>query len=325
MKKYASYILLLLMSTICFQGCDDVIEDDITNDLVTAVAPLDMAEIEGNTVQFRWNGIEGADEYRIQINNQETNAIILDSLVIKSVFDYAMNPGSYQWRVRGENFAYVTAYTFDSRFTVAASTDLSNQTVTLTSPANGIFTNNSALTFTWDPISTATFYKIKISKIDGSTETLVFDNDGNNIIGTSITIGNSVISEDGEYKWEIQAGNDSSTSEFFPRTFSLDTQAPPTPTLTEPTTGQTASVDEEISFKWTFADTGVIQSGITSTIQIATDQTFNDVIETNSNPLAIDEYTFTFTTAGTYFWRVRGIDDAGNTGDFSDASQIIIN
>ncbi|WP_298538936.1 hypothetical protein [uncultured Aquimarina sp.] len=323
MKKYVSYIAIVCVSF--FTGCDDIIEDDITNDIVTTNAPEDMAQIQGNSVQFRWNGIDGADEYRIQINNKVSNSIILDSLVNTTLFDYTMNPGSYQWRVRGENFAYQTAYSFNSDFEVISSIDLSDQVVTLERPLNEEFLNNTDITFSWQSISTATSYKIKISKINETSETLIFDNDDNNISGTSITIGNSVIPEDARYKWEIQALNDSSMTMFFSNFFSIDTQNPPEPVLTEPTTGQTGSVNQEISFKWSYTDTGAITSGITSTIQIATDDSFNDVIETNSNPLTADEYTFTFTVADTYFWRVKGEDDAGNSGEFSAANQIIIN
>ncbi len=319
MRRYVS--CLIMGCLVAFISCDDVIEDDITDDTITIVAPLDEAEIKGNTVQFRWNGIEGADEYRLQINNQETNAIILDSVVNTSIFDYTMDPGSYQWRVRGENFAYTTAYTFDTRFSVIESSNLEGQTVKLNEPSNNLYTNKTDITFTWDAISTATFYKIRISKIEGSTETIIYTNNDTEINDTSITIGSSVITEDAEYKWEIQAGNETTTTGYFPRTFFIDTQKPPQPTLTEPATGDTAAVDEEVTFKWSFTDTGIIQSGITSSIQIATDQEFNDVVNSKEG---VSEYTVTFADAGTYFWRVKGQDDAGNNGDYSDPFQIVI-
>lgn len=321
MRKYVSCVIALSIGLLI--SCDDIIEDDITNDLVTTVAPQDMAQIEGNSVQFRWDPIDGADEYRIQINNQASNSIILDSLVNTSVFDYTMNPGSYEWRVRGENFAYQTAYSFSAAFSVVASADLTDQTVTLSSPNNGVFLNDTGITFSWEAISTATFYKIRIFRIDGATETEIFNNNNENIIGTSITIGNSVITEDALYRWEISAGNGSSATTYFPRTFSVDTQDPPKPTLTEPISGGTISTGEEVSFKWIFTDTGTIQSGVTYTLQIATDQDFNDVIQSASED--VEEYSFTFNTADTYFWRVRGVDDAGNVGDYSDSSQIIVN
>jgi len=319
MRRYVSWTVIGCLAA--FIGCDDVIEDDITDDVITTVAPLDNAEINGNTVQFRWNGIEGANEYRLQVNNQATNAIILDSVVDTSIFDYTMDPGNYQWRVRGENFAYTTPYSFDSRFSVVASTNLEGQTVTLDNPTNNEYLNDSEITFTWEAISTATFYKIKISKVEENTETEIYDNNDNKINGISITIGNSVITEDGEYKWEIQAGNDTSETDYFSGTFFIDTQEPPKPTLTAPTTGETADAGEEITFTWTFEDTGVVQSGITGTIQISENENFNEVLNTVSN---VSEYKFTFDNPGTYFWRVRGKDDAGTTGDYSDPFQIII-
>lgn len=322
MKKYVKYIIIVCIAF--FIGCDDIIEDDITDDSIALQAPLDRTEIIGNSVQFRWNGIEGADEYRIQINNKRTNTIILDILVGTTLFDYTTNPGSYTWRVRGENFAYQTAYSFNSEFTMVASTNLEDQKVALDAPINNEYTNDPEITFSWNPISTATFYKIKISKVEGTTETVVFDNNDDNISDASFTIGSSVITEDSQYKWEILAGNDESVTAYStPRNFFIDTQDPPAPVLEMPASGNTAAIDDEVTFTWGYTDTGEVTSGITSTIQIATDQDFNDVIDTGSN--AATEYVYTFITADTYFWRVIGKDDAGNTGAYSEVSQIIIN
>ncbi|MDY8138474.1 hypothetical protein [Aquimarina sp. 2201CG5-10] len=320
MKKYARYIVLL--SIISFQGCDDIIEDDITSDLVTIVAPLEGTQIEGNSVQFRWNSIDGADDYRIQINNESTNTIILDSLVNSPVFNFAINPGSYKWRVRGENFAYQTAYSFDSGFSVVSSEDLSGQTVLLNSPLNNIYTNDVALTFSWQGIDTATFYKFQILKVESSTETVVFED--TNVIDTSITIGNTTITEDGEYIWQVSAENDTSFTDYFGRVLFVDTQNPPAPNLVSPNPGQNFTTSQEVNFTWNFDnDTGTVQSGITGTIQIASDENFSNVILTDSN--ATGSFSNTFDTAGMYYWRVRGEDEAGNVGEYNSTGQININ
>ncbi|MFD2561881.1 hypothetical protein [Aquimarina rubra] len=320
MRKYVRYITIVCISF--FIGCDDIIEDDITNDLITTVAPQDMTQIEGNSVQFRWNPIDGADEYRIQINNVALNSIILDSLVNTSVFNYAMNPGEYQWRVRGENFAYQTAYSFNAAFSVISSTDLSGQTVLLNNPLNNLYTNDVAITFSWQGISTATFYKFQILKVEGTTETVVFEDE--NVVDTSITIGNTTITEDAEYIWQVSAENDTSFTDYFRRTFFIDTENPSAPNLVTPTVGQNFTTSQEVSFTWNFDnDTGVIQSGITGTIQIASDENFSNVVLSDSN--AAGSFSNTFDTAGTYYWRVRGLDEAGNTGDYNSTGQFNVN
>ncbi|SEK30194.1 hypothetical protein SAMN04487910_0199 [Aquimarina amphilecti] len=320
MRKYVKYITIAYIGF--FIGCDDIIEDDITNDIVTTVAPQDMTQIEGNSVQFRWNQIDGADEYRIQINNQSSNAIILDSLVNTTLFNYAMNPGTYQWRVRGENFAYDTAYSFNSSFSVISSIDLSGQTVLLNSPLNNLYTNDVAITFSWEGISTATFYKFQILRVDGSEETVIFEDQ--NVVDTSITIGNTIITEDAEYIWQVSAENDTSFTDYFRRTFFIDTQNPVSPSLITPAVGQNFTTSQEVNFTWNFNnDTGTIQSGIIGTIQIASDENFSNIVLSESN--ATGNFINTFDTTGAYYWRVRGVDEAGNTGDYNASGQFNVN
>lgn len=324
MKKYTRYIYVLCLMVVVM-ACDDIIEDNISDDLITSIAPVANEKIESNVVQFVWNGIEGADDYRIQVNDRENNRLILDSLVSTTVFEYIMTPGVYQWRVRGENFAYETAYSFSTIFEVATSDNLQNQEVQLLEPTSGTFLNSTNVTLSWGKLLTATEYKFRILKIEGTNETNIFDNNDTGVSGSSFTLPNSVITEDAQYKWEVKAINDTSETVYFSDFFYIDTQEPPVAQLQSPEAGATVSANQEITFKWNYEDTGNVMSGITSDIQIATDDSFNDVIHTNANDIGTETYSYTFTTAGTYFWRVRGKDDAGNIQDFGEGNQIIIN
>lgn len=105
-------ILLFLLS------CEDIINEiNIENDSIELIAPFDGAVLMEGTVQFDWQSMEGASTYRIQIarpnfNNPEQiifNEIVQDSLTTSS--EFTIEPGTYQWRVRGENGAYISPYT----------------------------------------------------------------------------------------------------------------------------------------------------------------------------------------------------------------------
>ena len=96
--------LLLAVILVITYSCDDIIEEDITDNNIIVQYPLNEQEIESNVVNFQWEELKGADDYRIQIYATGQN-VMVDTLVNKANFTYNLNPGKYQWRVRGENFA----------------------------------------------------------------------------------------------------------------------------------------------------------------------------------------------------------------------------
>ena len=320
MRKYLNYSLLIfiLLST----SCDDVLEEDITDDTITVISPLENAEFTGNSVQFRWKVIEGAEEYRIQINNTAINTIILDSLLVSPVFDYILDPGSYQWRVRAENFAYQTAFSFDQNFRVISSENLENQVVVLNLPIDNLYTNERTLTFSWGKIDTASSYSFQILKVEEGTETLLFED---NLTELSINLDESILADDLHYKWQVKANNSTSSSNYYSRNLFIDTINPPAPNLVSPTIDQSFSINQEVNFSWNFdTDTGTIKSKINGTIEIASDENFSNIL-LREESLSTNALSNTFTTAGTYFWRVEGSDAAGNIGEFNETGKFIIN
>lgn len=318
MKRLTSAIFLC--GALFFASCEDVLEEDISDDMVIIIAPTDNAQLEGNSVQFRWNALEGAEDYRLQITGDQQR-LILDSLISTTLFEFQIDPGSYQWRIRAENFAYVTPFTFPSDFSISASEDLSGQVITLNSPANKVYLNNTEFTFSWQGITTADSYHFQLLEKEGSTETQIYEDTG--VVDTSLNLTASTIIEDSEYIWQVRAQNSSSNTAFFKRSFFVDRQSPPAPTLTEPADEASVNVDEEVTFLWNFQDTGDIQSPISATIEIASDENFNSLVLSDTG--AGEEFTGSFTSAGTFYWRVSGKDEAGNSGAVSEARSFDVN
>ena len=97
--KTLNNTLLIILLFLSF-SCDDILEEDITNDNVQTTYPTEGTTFDGNTLQFSWQNLDGADDYRIQIikNNQ---IFEIDSLVSANTLTITLNPGTYQWRIRG--------------------------------------------------------------------------------------------------------------------------------------------------------------------------------------------------------------------------------
>jgi len=161
MKKInrVSFIAIALL----LFACSDVLEKDITNDMVELISPMNYEEIESNVVSFKWNSLTDADKYRIQIFKTDRTKI-LDSLITKTNLTYPLPQGEYQWRVRGENFAYQSSYSLQADFAVVESTDLTNQQIILKSPADDYYTKSNSLTCSWSNLTMAEIYEFELFK-----------------------------------------------------------------------------------------------------------------------------------------------------------------
>ncbi len=105
MRKILIYISLLLGTF----GCDEVFDKDIADEKVSLFAPANNTEIiaSGDTaILFKWNELEGAKNYQIQIVSPSFQAPVLaltDSLVTKTQFSTSLSAGKYQWTVTAIN------------------------------------------------------------------------------------------------------------------------------------------------------------------------------------------------------------------------------
>lgn len=316
MKKLNSYLLftLTLLSII---SCDDILEEDITNLMMEIISPSQGSTIEGNTVTFSWQTLSGADDYRIQVLT-DNQAYVLDSLVSSNNFVYALDPGTYQWRVKGENFAYATQYTFPVSFTLVASDNLSNQTLILQTPSNNLYTNNTDIILTWSSINSAEYYNFELIKNLNGQQTVFQEN---NITSTMFTLPTDSFDEDAEYFWKIKAVNSTSQTSFSQRSIFVDRVIPNQPNLVSPNDQQVSP--SIVSFNWTNgSDAGAVQSTITNTIQISSDINFNSIVHTFNT--SNNSYQYIFENSGSYYWRVKSFDAAGNVSDFSNVRSVNI-
>jgi len=319
MKKL-NVFLILLLAVLCI-ACDDVFEEDISDDEVFPFFPLEGDVVSGNSVNFQWDFLEDVDSYRIQVLSADGNTgIVLDSLVTTTSLRVNIPSGEYSWSASGENFAFSTPFFDPINFSVEFSDDLSNQSVQLLTPSDNFITNTLPIIYTWTPLEAAESYTFGLQRVLNGTTTVLDENTGINV---SIEPAADNYEEDAEYIWSVQAINENSTSQPVQRSLLLDRTVPEIPTLLSPVQSELFDTDT-ILFSWTLpTDTGNIQSARSSVIQFSQSASFDVIIATET--LSAASTTTTFELTGELFWRVRVDDAAGNSSAFSEVRSFTIN
>nr|WP_199001211.1 hypothetical protein [Flavobacterium sp. ASV13] len=311
--------LIIIASAILAYSCEDILEENISNDTVQILSPANNSAIESNVVSFKWNTLSGADKYRIQVY-ESNQVLVLDSLTSKTSITLPLNAGKYMWRVRGENYAYESIYSFPSNFSTSIPNDLTNQQVILATPENNKFINFINVTLNWEVLKNATTYSLKLVNTANSQE--VYSK--TDLTDTSLTLDLPTL-VDGTYEWRLKAKNaDTETKQYSANKFNIDRTVPNQPKNTLPADKSTQTVNSSATYTWSIAtDTGNVKSPISYIIEFASDIDFNNIIQTqNSNSTTLQQ---TFSNTGIYYWRVRAVDGAGNIGINSTGFKLTVN
>ncbi len=308
-----------LFFTSLLVSCEDIIEEDITDDYVQVSYPQNGQTISSNVVNFQWQELDGADDYRVQIF-ESGMGMTLDSLVSGSNFTYPMNPGSYQWRIRGENSAYVSQYTFNFSFSVILTSDLTNQQVILSSPSENLYTNNPSVILNWSSLAAAETYDFELVNVGNGSVV----NQQNGLTSTSLTLNSTILVSDAQYRWKVRAKNSTTQTQYSSRVFYLDRSNPNTATLLTPADQATYSSGQQANFTWSMpSDVGMVQSAISYVIEFSQSANFDTIMQTSE--LTTLSFQQVFPTTGDYYWRVRAKDVAGNIGLNSPIYKFTVN
>jgi len=318
MKRTNLFVVVII--SLFFLGCDAILEEDISDDVMIAISPSEADIILSNVVTFQWLELDGADDYRLQII-ESGGFYILDSLINDSMFTFQIGSGAYSWRIRGENFAYNTEYSFPINFSVDISEDLSSQILILNTPTDGIYLNEvDNLLFTWQDLISATTYDLEFKKNLNGTQTILQDYD---LSAVSYSPLPTLFDEDASYEWRVRGVNSTSQTVFSQRVIYVDRVIPNQPQLNLPD-DNTVSTALNIDFSWGIsADVGNIQSPISYTVDIANDIDFNTILVTYETSNISQSHVFS--DIGVYYWRIQAIDQAGNMSTISQSRNLTIN
>jgi len=296
---YGVGLVVLLMS------CSEIFEVDISNEPVTLLAPHDSLVTTMNAQTFWWDYVENADHYQLQIVTPDfelVRRLYLDTTIVVNSFDFALDPGIYQWRVRALNSAYQTAFSTHN-LTIDSTLDLSWQTVVLIYPNASDTLNTPEIEFAWQNLYNAMEYRFQLSNAQGIIEEIFTEN---TLINVQIT------SDDGAYNWKVMAQNSMSSTPFSEGVFYLDTTPPAIPQLISPENSATLT-NGVVQFSWSANNTG--GSSIVDSLFVFSDPAQSELligIQSKNN-----QHTDTL-SAGAYYWKVRSWDVAGNYSEFSE-------
>ncbi len=192
----------------------------------------------------------------------------------------------------------------------------------LVSPTSGATTDVSTPTFDWSDVTdlsgvTYTFKITGLKALGHLTKT--------GLTSSTYTLTSDEALAAGTYPWQVRAidnaGNKGNWSENWSLTVTTyvsppsGSTPPPTPSLVSPT-DETRTEDNTPTFDWSdVTDPG----GVTYTLEII-DTLTKTGLTASTYTLTSDEAL----AAGTYSWRVRAIDGAGNVGEWSSTWSLIV-
>lgn len=213
-------IFIIAASVLNLMGCDDILEDDISNDVVILFAPSDGVELDSGSVTFVWDPLEGALDYRLLLVSPDFEnpaQVWADTITTGTNFTTSLAAGTYTWGVNAANTAYTTAF-FTSSFTVVEATDpdISDRSPNLVSPAADLEADSGTFVFLWDTIRDATNYNLRIVSPSFENITTVVTDTVTALSSASFQL------DSGVYEWGVQALNNSSVSMRSIRSISID-------------------------------------------------------------------------------------------------------
>lgn len=277
-------------------------------DQVELASPADEATGVSITPTFTWEDLDGAIAYDIQLALDSNFTQIIGSKIDHTVSIIIFSgltlsdTTNYYWRVRGTDefgragwsdfFMFRTGINPPSR-------------PNLISPAFRTTLIPINPTFSWTEVPNTDNYTLRISTNENMTNSQTFDDIPQNSYQAS-GLDNYTT-----YFWQVKANNGGGESawshiwEF--RT--IDIAPTQTPILTDPKDGAT-NIPTIYDFSWLESDRAIYYR-----IEISTDQNFNENnVEIVFDRIGIPTRNITnMQEATTYYWRVRGWNEAGET------------
>lgn len=296
-------------------SCKDFIEPSIEDEKVFINAPADSTQTSTYLQTFWWDEVEDALSYRVQIVTpgfSDASRLIMDTLVTNNKFIYTLDPGIYEWRIRGENGSSSTLYT-TQRLTVYES-NIGSQVVQVRAPSNGLLTNLSDTEFSWNNLYGAKVYRLQVDTNNFRDEKVLFFDQTTTALDLRVRF-----SKDNTYQWRVRAEQDSAVSKW--STISeirYDKTPPSIVSLVGPSKG--ASAASPVSLQWKALEDA-------SSYQLYVYRSDTTTLYNPSFPMTLKETNYSFkdgTFGEVVYWKVRAADVAGNWGAFSELRSFTI-
>lgn len=326
--KYIAFITVVLSSLMAFVGCKEIIAKNIENDTPVLLVPSVNDTVLFNPVQFKWEPLEGAEKYHLEVVSPSFSSIsffAIDTFVYGTEYWQVLDSNEFEVRLTAINAGYTSNVFGPTKFWVGVSGQTSTNQVQLATPSDSVFVNASFDgPFSWQAITNVSSFEFSLRQgTNFSTGGVVDFQNGINTINTNLS--SAVSLTEGKYVWGVKAylSNGSETS-FSTRKILVDTTAPNIPVGPfSPTTFQTPGF---VTFSWSNGvDNGTIKAPVNSILEISDDPTFATITHTVTVSGSSSIVDMTLDAPGTYYWTVYNEDEAGNVSNYSTTNQFMLN
>lgn len=315
-------LLIACIFILTLQSCKEIISKNISESLPNLILPQSNDTVDINPVHFKWDELDGATKYHLQIVSpsfSNINTYDVDSIVAGTSIYLSLDSNEYELKLTAMNEGYESYTLGPIKFWVGVSAPESSASVILTTPTENEYVNeNFNGLFTWQSVNNASSYEFSIRKGTSYQSSNIIETAAG-IVGNQYTL--NTILEEGEYHWGVKAyfnsGNETnvSTARLY-----VDTINPVIPALVSPTGTENPG---SITFVWTNAtDPGTVHAPVSSLLEVAED--INFTVGYQSASFSGTTGTLTVNGSGTRYWRMKNIDDAGNESSFSSVAQFTL-
>lgn len=280
------------------------------------LSPANGATGVSTSPVLRWQEVEGADSYNVQLSGNDTfsELIVNQTNVTGTNYDVVglSYETTYYWRVSAENNDGTSDWSAVWSFTTKTEQTDPLTAPILSSPSNGAVDVELPVTLDWYNVTGATSYDVQLSDDNGFSNLIV---DKNGITSSSYTV--SELDNGTTYYWRARAKNVLETSDWSAVwSFTTIGIVPEKVILESPADGTTIEVQEgETSVKLQWFQTS--NEALAYELEIATDEAFSQIVYSSSE---LSDTFHVFDNAEIqkiYYWRVRGGNEYG-WGEFSD-------
>lgn len=298
-------------------GCSDILVPDLSKEVVALKGPVSGLESSQQTLTFWWEELDlNVDGYRLEIVSPSFDSVVQLIAQVEitegNTSEESLSAGVYQWTVIGYNANSETKpMLYDLIVKDDSTANLGSQNLALVEPVENLVTNATNINFLWQELEDASAYKIQVASPDFSNSTFFVVNE------TVLTDNYSAILTEGEYRWRVRAENETSISSYTERTLTIDLTPPEAPQLLNPIANDSISLPVMLTWE-------VDPQSKMDTLYVYADENLDVLVLKQATTATFFELNG-LTEMEDYYWRLRSVDEAGNTGDYSASQRFYIN
>ena len=263
--------------------------------------PADGATGTAVNPTLRWNAVEDAVTYRLQVSSAESfSTMVYDDSTLTGTSRQVSgltHKTKYNWRVRAKNAAGSGAFSDTWSFMTIPAVPLAP---VLAEPTDGTAGLTATPTLRWNAVEGATTYRLQVS-ITPSFSSTVYDD--SMLTGTSRQV--SGLAHKTMYYWRVRAKNAAGSGTFSVIwVFTTMPAVPPAPVLAEPADG-TKGTALNPTLRW-----NAVEDAATYRLQVSTTPAFSTTVFDDSTLTVTSKEVGPLNGNTDYYWRVAAKNEA---------------